>query len=340
MPTAMPSPAASQVPRVSPTASAPVLDRALAGLTFARPGDSETEIFVVDGAGVPQRILGVPADASIRASGSTEVWGPMWAPDGSALAVGVGMPPLTTLVVDAVGEAPRQLAGCGILVGWSPDSRQILTKAFSDMLVPEPAPSRPCAVDLGTGELTELTLPPVTRWLPDGSFLFIGGDPATQASVAYRVDGKTGTLTRLLEADEVAWSPKGDQLAYSRWVPALGISELGIAKADGSGQQAVGSGLQPTWSPDGRFLAYQELVDNGPTSRLRMVAEDGQPVSVPDLVINGGNPAVAWAPDSSRYVVWVGDPRIPESRLVAVDLGGQVTDLGEGSWPIWRPTDQ
>ena len=57
----------------------------------------------------------------------------------------------------------------------------------------------------------------------------------------------------------VAWSPAGDWIAFVTFgePPSSGRApNLWVIRPDGSDETYVGEGLDPTWSPDGRFLAY------------------------------------------------------------------------------------
>jgi Tol biopolymer transport system component len=98
------------------------------------------------------------------------------------------------------------------------------------------------------------------------------------------------------------WSPDGNQLADQG--NATGRSEVYVISrshrdaAWGDVRQlTVDGGVDPSWSPDGRYVAY--LWDNG----LRLVAPD---VSDSRVLVGTEDPAVMPAP---AFAVWSADSR-------------------------------
>ena len=86
---------------------------------------------------------------------------------------------------------------------------------------------------------------------------------------------------------DMRWSPDGQKIAYSGWSDDR--SDLYVMNADGSGMQMLTSGPGwdggPTWSPDGRALAFTRspnlgsgLIDiyvmNADGSEQRRLAQD------------------------------------------------------------------
>lgn len=225
-------------------------------------------------------------------------------------------------------KTPR---GCwGSFSGWTSDN-QFLFQPFD--VPPEGVVSLGIiVVDVETGQYRPLDLPVS----PDGVYsLARNVSPSPDGSrVAYSItDSKDGELTSeiwIMQVDgtrkqlacrtsglitALSWSPISEQLiyVYQREPSQFKPSELWLVNADGSDAKLLaadlaGSGesrFRPTWSPDGRYVAFAQL---------------GQPI-----IFDGTDVILAW------------------SNICVVDtITGQITRLSsfegrETNYPIWSP---
>ena len=220
------------------------------------------------------------------------------------------------------------------LAAWSPDGTTIIFPISptcddrSDLFSVAADGSSPATRLLAPGLDSRLA-----AWSPDGTRIAFVGREASGDSGIYVVDVKAGgTLGGGLQARRITeagaslvwrgprWSPDGTELAADAGTDDscsnydLGTMDAFIAKADGSGQRTLvaetSKEYNPTWSPDGKQLAFQRLVD--PTEWV-----SGRPCTAAIWVIDaaGTNPRrldglqpdpdfqpPVWSPDGTRLV--------------------------------------
>lgn len=135
-----------------------------------------------------------------------------------------------------------------------------------------------------------------------------------------------------------AWSPQRDRIAFMR-APTLdyNLYEIYVVRSDGSGLARVTDNntydADPTWSPDGRRLAFVSAREAQTGEQIWVMNADG--TGVVSTGVRGGAPA--WSPDGRRiaYVTSTGGVAV-----MALDGSGvsRLTgaDLVAGS-PGWSP---
>jgi Tol biopolymer transport system component len=156
-------------------------------------------------------------------------------------------------------------------------------------------------------------------------------------------------LTRSPHANEthVSVSADGSRIAFVR------RGRLVVTDADGDGARdlaplALGPEpvAPPSWSPDGRRLAYTNAVgcDEVVCKTWQVWTVDLATGTRRRIANNGMNPS--WAPDGSRLVYagrlvagFTGRGYFTHRKdVVVVDLRtGRERDLGHGTWPTWAP---
>lgn len=236
-------------------------------------------------------LAALPASAQLRASGpparvfadGEPALRPAWSPDGATLAF--TRPAMTGLwLLDASGAARPLTAAAGVGFGfaWSPDgsaiaartsredglrrlhavtvfgvdgSERVLTDERAQMpTLPQWAGSRHVALAVDSG-VDVLALDADARAVPDGEVALM-----TRGRLAL-ADPAAGTLRQLDvggTALNVTPSPDGRRVAYE----VLG-GNLFVADLDTGARLDLGPGGAPTWSPDGRWLAFSETDDDG-----------------------------------------------------------------------------
>jgi TolB protein len=135
-------------------------------------------------------------------------------------------------------------------------------------------------------------------------------------------------------ASTPAWSPNGNQIAYSEGVNGV----LHIASADGNADAIVSlSGSprtrDPSWSPDGQTLAFTCTFTNG-IQRICTSKRDGSQLLAltPDSVVSL-NPE--WSRDGKRIAFVVVFPG-SRSQIAIMDANGSsLTRLTDGFDPAW-----
>ncbi|MCW2701077.1 MAG: serine protease [Blastococcus sp.] len=151
-----------------------------------------------------------------------------------------------------------------------------------------------------------------------------------------------------------AWSPDGRRIAYSGDETDEGHQNIWVMNSDGSaktlltpGPRTTGegwAGAEPTWSPDGRRIAYSNY------GELWVMNSDGGG-KVRLLTATDGGSAPAWSPDGSRiayiagFDVWTMAPDgTARTRLTTTTAAEKATDWApsgsalvyERGGQIWR----
>jgi hypothetical protein len=118
----------------------------------------------------------------------------------------------------------------------------------------------------------------------DGRYDVWSTDATSSSDVAEQV-------TAVRKVSFVAWSPKGDWLAYVKdWSDETAEGKIVLVRPNGDDERLLGAGDQPAWAPDGKTLAF---VHGG---NLWTVARDGSERRL--LTRNGEAPA--WSRDGNQ----------------------------------------
>jgi TolB protein len=217
---------------------------------------------------------------------------------------------------------------------WSPDGRLIAFSSrrtgTSAIYVVRPDGTGLKRLGAGRGEQTE------PSWSPDGKRIAFAAGPTERIEVM-NADG-TGihAITGNQGEIEPAWSPVGNWIVYVRKSNIMSIRELWLVHPDGTGKHQLtylgGSASKPTWSPDGKRIAFADnakgsfgiytirLGGKGVRRLTNSSSDDFEPAWSP-----GGN-LIAFDRDGG---IWT------------TTLGGKLTQLtngkGNDSTPAWRP---
>lgn len=213
---------------------------------------------------------------------------PTWSPDGKQIAFTCGYEHRNICVINSDGTNPAQLTfgGGGSHPAWSPDGKKIAytfnggTDPHIYLMNPDGSNQQPLFISNPA-----IVAEDNATWSPDGTRIaFVGVTPSSSDPESYdtdiytmKVDGGEPPVLMVANApleSELAWSPDGTKLAYTR---TQGESIIYVINVDGtpSGVAPLMDGDQnssPSWSPDGSQLAfYREYVfrdENGdPISR-------------------------------------------------------------------------
>jgi serine/threonine-protein kinase len=224
--------------------------------------------------------------------------------DADRRAAGPASPLPESVVMDQFGVAQLAVSRSGTLVYVAPDPAAPLPAvgwmtragAFTEVgavpagldyaslspdgtraLISSESRSRVSIVDLARGVSTPVALGNRTvesaTWHPDGRRITLGG------AYLSLFDPDTGDETRLTPIGRpkrfASWAPDGRHVAYHTFEPTndvywLALSDNGSQVARGPGPlRPPGSKSVPAISPDGRWIAYRGLSDDG-TGRLEV----------------------------------------------------------------------
>jgi Tol biopolymer transport system component len=176
-------------------------------------------------------------------------------------------------------------------------------------------------------------------WSPDSRKL------AFTAKGVLRVVNIDGSGLQRLKAKYYAnvgsWSPDGTAIAYTEVRDHSDVYLIGLT---GSRTRLTRDGRSsgPTWSPDGRWIAFKrDTPAGGLKNQLYLMRPDGS--SQHALVKNGDSSDLTWSPDS-RTIAYASSALLDDQVIATVEIGSgrvrQLTPYSDTSvWksPSWSP---
>ena len=328
---------------------------------------------------ITETALRKPNFRKIRTPFNIPEWsGSRLSPDGKTLAFGSGnaiwtVPISGRVDPDLAGE-PKELQGATDVLGdglsWSGDGRWIaFSRAYSRDLRGGGTRinfrSEGAHIDVIPSAGGEPKRIPVPQWVatkgdtsrrlslsPDGkSVAFDSGGQIYVASV------NTGDIKQVTKDGGISpcFSPDGTKIAYStppirQDNPPVRLSEVWVISADGEDPVKVSGALPetlsqtgPTWSPDGRMIAFGRIVRTPLFSYELWViplTEKGGPTASPvQIELPEGGILAGWTPDN-KIGLLIRTPYHNYVYTVPVS-GGKATQVspldGLASHPHWSP---
>ena len=174
------------------------------------------------------------------------------------------------------------------------------------------------------------------KWSPDANYILFESRNSTGRWDLYTMTSTGDNVTRRTYTDNrdennPDWSPDGYRIVWtigSTWV-------IVVRNLEGGTEQQLTSGVFPSWSPDGGWIAYNYQND------IYMISESG---GLPTPLTT--NPAEDFLPDWSPDGRWIAftsnrsgnrDIWVMDSRGESFGLWQITTDSGEDLWPAWSP---
>jgi Tol biopolymer transport system component len=139
-----------------------------------------------------------------------------------------------------------------------------------------------------------------------------------------------------------SWSPSGAHLAYSRGAGGRSRSTILVKSVDSSSPaKNLTSGLQPAYSPDGKWFAFA-LVPMGSPPELWYSPLSGEPKPVRFIDQKGTQMQPAFSPDG-RFLAYMSDESGRPAVFVKPFPGGEAkwqVSSGFGLRPRWKRADK
>ncbi|TNY35889.1 protein kinase domain-containing protein [Thermomonospora catenispora] len=193
---------------------------------------------------------------------------PRWSPDRDRIAFTrwrPGADASEVWVMNADGSGLRRV-GPGVVprsrVAWSPDGRRLAAMVKVDG-VPQLHVS-----EVATGRTVQLTHDEAAKddpaWSANGKIAFWSRRDGTRQIYCLDPDKPDKGWTKLTDAPhgaaDPAWSPDGDELAFTLMNGEGKAADIAVIDADGSNLRRLTADpahdMDPTWSPDGKWLAF------------------------------------------------------------------------------------
>jgi len=236
---------------------------------------------------------------------------PAWSPDGRRLCYAAED---NLWVISADGGHARPLIPGGETLQepvWSPDGKRIYFSSYGEgtafaLWWVSPQGGSPHRFTFGTGAESHPSLS------ENGlRMAYSTGTEKTFISLVTLPDGALVDLPGLWDCWMPALSPEGDRLAFvtSRWGPNadLWVQDLDEGKPAGEARRLfedpIGNASHPTFSPDGRWIAYYRILGDARDIWI-ISAEGGQPIRFTQDP--GTDMLPAWSPDG-RTLAFVSD---------------------------------
>ena len=181
---------------------------------------------------------------------------------------------------------------------------------------------------------------------PDGKRVLYSSFREENVYEIYSYELVDGSVDRLTDRSGVLtspeYSPDGQRIAYTRWIPRTERYQIMIMESNGNNANNIPrvEGWDPTWSPDGRHILFASGA-NGPV-QLFVVRDDGKNLrQISKLPLMRGRSD--WSPNGQHIVTYSGEPWHREIYIMNAD-GSNARQLtpegGNSQGPSFSPDGQ